>query len=76
MNNINTTKPITLLREDFITSLVNLCNDSGLPFFVIEDVLKGLIQETHAASRQQLEADKKHYQEQLEKAKVATEKAE
>lgn len=73
---MNNNKPITLLREDFITSLVNLCNDSGLPFFIIEDALKGLIQETHAASQQQIEADKKRYQEQLKKEKAAAEKTE
>lgn len=68
---MNSNKPITLIREEFIENIVNLCNDSGLPFFIIEDVLKGLIQDTHVASQQQLEADKKRYQEQLEKEKKA-----
>lgn len=72
MNN----KPITILREDFINNIIDLCNDSGLPFFVVEDVLKGIVQQTHAASQQQLEADKKRYQEQLEKERAAAEKAE
>lgn len=60
MNN----KPITILRDEFINNVVELCNNSGLPFFVIEDVLKNLIQETHSASLQQLEADKKRYEAQ------------
>ena len=59
---MNNNKPITLLREDFITNIVALCNDSGLPFFIIEDVLKNLLQEIHSASQQQLEADKKKYE--------------
>lgn len=71
MNNI--TKPITILREEFIEKLVSLCNDSGLPFFAIEDVLKGLIQHTQAAAQQQLEADKKRYQAQLDAEKKAAE---
>lgn len=75
MNN-NTTKPITLLREEFITKLIDLCNDSGLPFFVVEDILKSLINDTHVAAQQQLESDKKRYQEQLEKEKAAETKAE
>ena len=62
----NTTKPITLLRDEFINNIVNMCNDSGLPFFVVEDVLASLIKEIHAASLQQLEADKRRYQEQLD----------
>lgn len=70
---MNSNKPITLIREEFIENIVNLCNDSGLPFFIVEDVLKGLIQDTHVASQQQLEADKKRYQEQLEKEKKAAE---
>ena len=73
---MNNNKPITILREEFIEKLVSLCNDSGLPFFAIEDVLKGLIQQTQAAAQQQLEADKKRYQEQLKKEKASAENAE
>jgi hypothetical protein len=61
MNN----KPITILRDEFIQNVVNLCNESGLPFFVIEDVLSGLLKETHAASIKQLEEDKKLYEAQI-----------
>lgn len=61
---MNNKKPITVVREEFINNIVELCNNSGLPFFVIEDVLKNLIQETHIAAKQQLEEDKKRYQEQ------------
>lgn len=62
MNNNN--KPITLIRDDFIKNVVELCNNSELPFFIIEDVLKNLLQEIHGASLQQLEEDKKRYKEQ------------
>ena len=58
-------KPITLVREDFMNSIIDLCNNSGLPFFVIEDVLQGLLKEVHIAASKQLEADRKAYQEQL-----------
>ena len=60
-------KPITLVRDEFIKNIVESCNDSGLPFFVIEDVLKSLVQEIHTASLQQLEADKKQYEAQNKK---------
>ena len=63
MNN----KPITMIRDEFIQSLVALCNDSGLPFFIIEDVLKTMLQEVHSASLQQLEEDKKRYEAQNKK---------
>ena len=58
-------KPITLLREDFVNNVIDLCNNSGLPFFVVEDVLQGVIKEVHAAAIQQLEADRQKYKEQL-----------
>ena len=61
---MNNNRPITLVRDDFIKNIVELCNNSGLPFFVIEDVLKNLLQEIHGASIQQLEEDKKRYEEQ------------
>jgi hypothetical protein len=63
MNN----KPITLVREELIQNIVDACNNSGLPFFAIEDVLVALTTQIHAAARQQLEEDKKRYQEQMDK---------
>ena len=60
MNN----KPITLVRDEFINNVVELCNNSGLPFFVIEDVLKNLMQEIHNASLQQVEEDRQRYKAQ------------
>lgn len=67
-NNTNSAKPITLIREEFIQNMVKLCNESGLPFFIIEDVLKTLIQDTHSASMQQIAEDRKRYEEQTKKA--------
>ena len=64
-NNTGINKPITLVRDEFIDKMVDLCNNSGLPFFIIEDVLKHLLQETHSASLQQLEEDKKRYNAQI-----------
>ena len=66
MNN-NIIKPITLLREEFIENLVNLCNNSGLPFFAVEDILQGMITNVHTAAQQQLTQDQKLYEEQLKK---------
>lgn len=61
MNNQNFQKPITLVREEFIQNMVDLCNNSGLPFFVIEDAMTNLIQTIHIAAQQQLEEDMKNY---------------
>ena len=62
---MNNNKPITLVRDEFIAKMVDLCNNSGLPFFIVEDVIKNLLQEIHNASLQQLEEDKKRYNAQV-----------
>ncbi len=59
-------KPITVAREEFAHSLVELCNNAQLPFFVMESVLKDVLQEVHAASVKQYEADKAEYDKQEE----------
>lgn len=66
-------KPMTICREEFIENLVQMCNTSALPFFVIEDVLKDFIKEIHTASTKQLEADKKKYSDSLAKAQERSE---
>ena len=68
-NNNKITKPMTLLRNEFIASIVELCNNSGLPFFAVEDVLKNLIQEVRAAAQQQLKDDAERYQKSLQAQK-------
>ena len=60
-----TTKPITLLRNEFIENVIQTCNNSGLPLFVVEDVLKDLIQEIHIAAQQQFADDKQRYEQSL-----------
>ncbi len=56
-------KPITVLKEEFVEALVKLVNGSGLPMFVIESVLKDIIAEVHAGAQHQYEMDKKNYEE-------------
>lgn len=60
-------KPLTLLREDFMNGMVDLCNTSGLPLFIIENVLKDLIQDIHLASQKQIEADREKYRLEISK---------
>ena len=67
MDKKNISKPITLVREEFAESIVNLCNNAGLPFFVIEDVLKSLLQDIHLAAQRQLAEDTKTYAAQISK---------
>ena len=65
-------KPITLVREEFMQNLANVCNNSGLPFFIVESILKDFLQELHIASQRQIEADKARYNEELMKLRSQT----
>ena len=57
MNENEVMKPISLLKEDFADSLVNLCNNSGLPFFVLEYILKDVYLEVKGLAKKQYESD-------------------
>ena len=62
-------KPITIIVDEFKNKMVNLINNSGIPFFIIESILKDLIQEVHIASQKQLESDKARYNKTLNESK-------
>lgn len=61
-------KPVTILREEFITNLTNMINDSELPMFVLEPIFKDMHSKIKIAEQQQLDNDKKKYQELIDKA--------
>ena len=64
---INVKKPLTVLRDDFISSVVNLCNNSGLPYFVVESVLRDILNEVRVAGQNQLDSDRRKHEEELRK---------
>lgn len=46
-------KPITVARKDFLNDLVDLINKSGLPSFIVSDVMKlTLVQVDDLAEKQ------------------------
>lgn len=55
-------KPITLVRSDFIKDIANVINNSGLPAFVIEPILKNFLDEVRIVMNQQYENDKIQYE--------------
>lgn len=59
-------KPITLVREDFVDALAALINNSKLPAFIIEPVLRDVHNEVHTLAQKQLEADRERYINALE----------
>ena len=58
-------KPITIVYEDFKQELANLINNSGLPAFIIENVLQSYLNETRNIVKAQYQFDKNQYESSL-----------
>jgi hypothetical protein len=59
-------KPTTIVYEEFKQDLANLINNSGLPAFIIEPVLRDYLNETRAIMQRQYQLDKAEYEKSLE----------
>ena len=60
-------KPSTIIYEEFKQNLATLINNSGLPAFVIEPVLRDFLNETRIMAQRQYQADKAEYENALNK---------
>ena len=58
-------KPITVAREEFKQEILQLCESSGLPPFIVEDVLKYFFYHVHIAAIEQYKRDKEEYEKAL-----------
>ena len=61
----NIAKPITLIRQEFVDTLVEEINNCQLPMFVIEPILQDLLDQVKVMVQKQYEADKTQYEAQL-----------
>ena len=61
------TKPMSVLRQEFIERLVDDINKCQLPLFVIEPILQNILSEVKAAAQRQYEIEKAQYEQQLYK---------
>lgn len=59
-------KPITVARAEFMADLASLINNSGLPSFIIEPIIKDTLYSVRAMAQKQLENDTKWYQEMID----------
>ena len=59
--NENVQKPITIVRAEFISNLINLINTSKLPLFIIEPILKDVYFEVKDGAQKQYESDVARY---------------
>ena len=59
------TKPITVVRQEFIENMVNEINTCGLPLWAIEPILEDLLRSVKVESQRQYEAEKTQYEQAL-----------
>lgn len=58
-------KPMSIVRQEFISNLTDLINTCMLPPFIIEEILKDAYSKVCAISRKQLEEDIRKYNSAL-----------
>lgn len=58
-------KPIRLKLKEFKNNLVTLINTSGLPLFVVEPIMKDILQEVQIKMEQEYQQDKMTYENSL-----------
>lgn len=50
-------KPITIARRDYINSICDVTNNSGLPAFVLVEVLEKVLSQLHQQEESELKRD-------------------
>lgn len=63
-------KPVNMLKDEFITNVVDLINSSGLPYVFLEYVIKDIYNEIHNAAQQQARLEKEEYEKELKNAQA------
>ena len=63
------TKPANLIIEETKENLVKVINESGLPPFLLEPVLKDLYNQISILKQQELERSKQEYENSLNQEK-------
>ena len=58
-------KPLSVARQEFIEKIVEEINTCGLPLFVVEPILKDLLNEVSVAVKRQYENEKTQYEQAL-----------
>lgn len=62
-------KPANLIVEETKESIVKIVNESGLPPFLLEPILKEIYNQVNILKQQELEQSKKQYENSLKNEK-------
>lgn len=54
-------KPLNVVSTEFMDGIVDMVNNANLPMFVVEYILKDVLDEVHSVARKQYEKDKEEY---------------
>lgn len=65
------TKPMSVVRQEFIDHLIDDINNCNLPLFVIEPILQDMLASVKAAAQQQYQEEKAQYEKLLAKSDKA-----
>lgn len=57
-------KPISVARREYIQSVVDLTNNSGLPMFTIVDILDGILKDARNLAETEYQRDLAAYKQQ------------
>lgn len=59
-------KPITVARQDFMESIIDLINHAQLPAFIIKGCIEEILPTLNQLAQDQYQADLKKYREEQE----------
>ena len=69
-------KPLVIARNEFLQNLIQAANDSGLPFAIMEYVVRDFYDEVRKSASQQYENEKKEYDNLLAQYTESSEESE
>lgn len=62
-------KPISVVMEDFKNSLYSICQNSALPAYIMEPIVKNLHDDVSLVAKRIIEAEKAQYEEDVKSRK-------
>jgi len=62
---MNEGKPLSMLCEEFRNAIANTINNSQLPAYIIEPILKNYWNDVRAIAKQQYETEKANFENQI-----------
>lgn len=62
-------KPISVVMEDFKNSLYSICQNSALPAYIMEPIVKNLHDDVSLVAKRVIENEKAQYEEDVKSRK-------